>query len=109
MSIPRPGRDQVMLTAPDRARLCNSLACARAGQVAEVIVTYGLLSEPGSPPYHVHGALSREQWGRSYPMRGARGEQSRRVAARYRPALVIIDTTPDRPAPAAPQPSGGRA
>jgi len=88
--------------------LCNTLACVRAGRAAELIVTYGVLSDPGSPPYHVHGALWREQWGRSYPLCGACWEQARQVAARYRPGLVTIDATRDGPAPA-PQPCGGRS
>jgi hypothetical protein len=108
VSIREPGRDQIVLTAPDSARLCNSLACARAGRAAEVIVTYGILNDPGASLYS-RGASWREQWSQSYPLCGACWAQSRQVAVRYRPALVIIGTTQDGPAPAAPKPSGGRA
>jgi hypothetical protein len=100
-----PGYDEVLLTAPDGACLCNSLACVRSGRAAEVIVTYGVLNDPGASPYS-RGALWREQWGMSYPLCSACWEQSRQVAARYWPRLVVIDHTG---APAAPQTSGGRA
>jgi len=108
VSIPRPGHDQIVLTTPRPGLLCNSLACARAGRSAEVIATYGILNDSGASLYSC-GALWRECWGRSYPLCGACWEHSRQVAIRYRPALVITGTTPDGPAPAAPQPSGGRA
>jgi hypothetical protein len=108
VSAARPSRDEVMLSAPDRGQLCNSLGCARAGRAAEVIVTYGVLNDPGASP-HTRGALWRECWGRSYPLCGACWEHCRQVVVRHRAALVVTDTTPDRPAPAAPQPSGGRA
>ena len=45
MSIPAPGHDEVVLTAPGGSSLCNSRACAQAGRLAEVIVTYGVLNE----------------------------------------------------------------
>jgi len=50
----RPGHDQIVLTTPDGAVLCNSLACARAGRAAELIVTYGVLNDPGAS-YHDRG------------------------------------------------------
>jgi hypothetical protein len=100
-----PGYDEVLLTAPDGACLCNSLACVRAGRAAEVIVTYGTLNDPGASLYS-RGALWREQWGMSSPLCGPCWEQSRQVAVKYRPGLVVIDAT----SPAAgPQTSGGRA
>ena len=36
-----PGHDAVMLTSPAGSPFCNSLACRRAGRLAEVIVTFG--------------------------------------------------------------------
>ena len=51
MRIPRPGCDGIMLTTPDGTALCNSLACARAGRAAEVVVTYGTLNDPGASLY----------------------------------------------------------
>ena len=108
MSAAHPGCDEVVLAAPDSGPLCNSLACARAGTLAEVMVTYGVLNDRDASLY-ARGALWRECWGRSYPLCGACWEHSRQVAAGYRPVRVIIDATQDGPAPAAPQPSGGRA
>jgi hypothetical protein len=105
VSIPEPGYDEVVLTAPDGTALCNSLACTRAGQAAEVVVTYGVLNDPGSSLYS-RGALWRECWGMCYALYGACWESSRQVALKYRPRLVGIDATG---AAAAPKPSGGRA
>jgi hypothetical protein len=79
VSIPSPRRDQVVLTDPGGARLCNSLACTQAGTLAEVIVTYGVLNDPGASLY-ARGALWRECWSRSYPLYGGCWMQSRQVA-----------------------------
>jgi len=100
-----PGYDQVVLTAPDTGRLCNSRGCADAGKLAEVIVTYGVLNDPGASLY-ARGALWRESWHKPLPMCGACWESSRQVAVKYRPGLVVIDTTGG---PAAAESSGGRA
>jgi hypothetical protein len=108
VSFPRPGRDEVVLTDPDGVTACNRLGCARAGTLAEVIVTYGVLNDPDAGYYH-SGALWRESWHKPVPMCGGCWQSSRQVAEKRRPALVVIDTTLDGPAPAAPQPSGGRA
>jgi hypothetical protein len=102
-----PGYDEVVLTAPDGSRLCNSLACARAGTLAEVVVAYGVLNDPGASLYS-RGALWREQWGMSYPLCGACWEQSRQVAVKYRPGLVVIDRIGTAGPAAAAQTSGGR-
>jgi hypothetical protein len=99
-----PGHDEVVLTAPQGAWLCHSLACAQAGRAAEVVVTFGVLNDPGASPYS-REALWRECWHTPVPMCGACWQRSRQVAARYRPRLVVIDATR---APAAPQASGGR-
>jgi len=103
-----PGYDEVVLTAPDGAQVCNSLACARAGTLAEVIVTYGVLNDPGASIY-ARGALWRESWHTPVPMCGACWDSSRQVAAGYRPGLVVMDATRGGPAPDAAQASGGRA
>lgn len=105
MTIPDPGYDEVVLTAPASPRPCNSRGCAQAGTLAEVIVTYGVLNDPGAS-YHARGALWRESWGVPVPMCAACWDSSRQVAARYRPGLAVIDATGW---PAAPQTSGGRA
>jgi hypothetical protein len=96
-----PGRDEIILTTPDGATLCNSLACARAGQAAQVIATYGTLNDPGAG-YHDRSALWRDCWGQSCPLCGTCWEQNRQVAAKYRPGLVVIDNRP-----AAAPPTGG--
>jgi hypothetical protein len=100
-----PGHDQIILTAPDAARLCSSRGCAGAGTLAGVVVTFGILSDPGESLYS-REALWKEAWHQPYPMCGACWESCRQVAARYRPRLAVIDATR---APAAPQTSGGRA
>jgi len=100
-----PGYDEVVLTAPDGSRLCNSRACAEAGQRAEVIVTYGVLNDPAAG-YHSRGALWRESWHQPIPMCATCWDSSRQVAVKYRPGLVVIDATGTA---AAPQSSGGRA
>ena len=104
MTIPAPGYDEVILTIPDSARPCNSLACARAGRAAGVVVTFGVLNDPGAG-YHDRGALWRESWHKPVPMCGACWDSSRQVAVRYRPGLTVIDHT--GPAAAA-QTCGGR-
>jgi hypothetical protein len=53
-----PGYDEVVLTAPDGSRLCNSRGCAQAGRLAEMIVTYGVLNDPAAG-YHHRRALWR--------------------------------------------------
>jgi hypothetical protein len=103
-----PGYDEIVLTAPDSPRPCNSRACARAGKLAEVIVTCGVLNDPGAG-YHAGGALWRESWGRPVPMCAACWDSSRQVAVKYRPGLVVIDATADGPAASAVQSAGGRA
>jgi hypothetical protein len=100
-----PGYDEVILTAADGARLCNSRGCADAGTLAEVIVTFGVLNDPGAG-YHDRRALWRESWGMPVPMCGGCWDSSRQVAVKYRPGLVVIDASG---APAAAKPSGGRA
>jgi hypothetical protein len=103
VTVSYPGHDEVILATPDSPRPCNSLGCAQAGRLAEVIVTYGVLNDPGAG-YHDRGALWRECWGQSCPLCGTCWEQNRQVAAKYRPGLVVIDNRP-----AAVPPTGGRA
>ena len=99
-----PGRDEIVVTTPDGATLCHSLGCRRAGRAAQVIATFGTLNDPGAG-YHDRGALWREQWGRGYPLCGTCWEQTRQVAATYRPRLVVIDASQV----AAPPVAGGPA
>jgi hypothetical protein len=95
-----PGHDEVILTTPPARQLCNSLACARAGQLADVIVTYGVLSDPGASPF-TRQALWRESWGKPIPMCATCWDSACQVAIRYRPRLTIRDATREAPTPAA--------
>jgi hypothetical protein len=99
----RPGHDEVVLTRPDSAALCNSRGCAQAGTLARVVVTFGTLNDPGASLYS-REALWRESWHKPVPMCAGCWESARQVAARYRPGLVVIDA-----GPATAQSSGGRA
>jgi hypothetical protein len=103
MTAVAPGRDEIILATPDVATLCNSLGCARAGRAALVLARFGTFNDPGAG-YHDRGALWRECWRQTYPLCGTCWEQTRQVAVKYRPGLVVIDT---RPATA--PPTGGRA
>ena len=103
MTASYPGHDEVILTTPGSPRPCNSLGCARAGRLAEVIVTYGVLNDPGAG-YHDRGALWRESWHQPIPMCPNCWDSSRQVALKYRPGLVVIDARP-----AATPPAGGPA
>lgn len=84
--------------------MCNSLACARAGRAAEVVVTYGTLNDPGASLY-ARTALWRETWHTPVPMCGGCWDSSRQVAVKYRTGLVVIHAT----SPAAAETCGGRA
>jgi hypothetical protein len=99
-----PGYDEIVLSAPDGSRLCNSRGCAEAGRLAEMIVTFGVLSDPCAG-YHHRGALWRESWHKAVPGCGACWDSARQVAIRYRPRLAV--TGASGPAAAA-QSSGGR-
>jgi hypothetical protein len=99
VTVPHPGYDEIILTAPGDGRLCGSLACTRAGRAADVIVTYGVLADPGFR-INDRSALWPECWGVSYPGCADCWKASRQVAVKYRPGLVIRDLS----APATPQP-----
>jgi hypothetical protein len=92
VTVPDPGYDEVVLASPASSHRCNSRGCAVAGVLAEVIVTYGVLAGPGASP-HDRAALWPESWGRSVPMCARCWEQTRQVAVKYRPGLVIRDHT----------------
>jgi len=81
----RPGIDEIILTTSASPRLCHSRACSRAGRLAQVIVSYGVLAGPG--------ARWPESWGRSCPMCATCWDDTRQVAVKYRPRLVICDIT----------------
>lgn len=103
MTTSYPGHDEIILTTPERPRPCNSLACARAGRLAAVIMTCGVLNDPAAS-YHARGALWRESWHQPIPLCTGCWDSSGQVAAKYRPGLVVIDARP-----VAARPTGGRA
>jgi hypothetical protein len=67
--------------------LCNSLEHRRGHVRADVVVAFGRLGS------HGRDAVFVGCWGRSYPMCSQCWDDTRRVAQRHRPALVIHDTT----------------
>ena len=114
MSVLEPGHDEIILTAPVSGQLCNSRACASAGRVAEVVVTYGVLADRGGWAGD-RRALWPESWGRSVPMCAGCWEQTRPLVVEWRPGLVIRDLAgaPAAAPPAAqgqamPDPAAGR-
>jgi hypothetical protein len=104
----RPGYDEVVLTTPDAPGLCYSRGCADHGTLATLIVTYGVLSDPGAS-MHSRDSLWPTSWGTSVPMCAACWDLTRQVVVKYRPGLVVTDITRDSPAPVAGQTSGSRA
>jgi hypothetical protein len=89
-----PGYDEIMLTVAD-GQLCNSRACAQAGHAAAVVASFGVLADPGASR-HSRSALWPDLWGRPVPFCGACWEDTRQVAARYRPGLTVRDTASAR-------------
>ena len=85
MSAARPGRDEITLAIPDGRRLCSDRAHRDLGRLADVIVTFGQLGDPHVP----RECLWRECWGRCYPMCSACWVNTRQVAQKARPSLVI--------------------
>ena len=87
---PRPGPDQIVLSAPDAGELCSSLEHRRAGRPAQVVVTLG----PMGTADHYRAALWLECWGKSYPMCGPCWDATRQVAQAHRPSLTSTGTAP---------------
>ncbi len=86
---PRPGPDEIVLSAPAAGEVCSSLQHRRAGRPAQVVVTLGQM---GTADQH-HEALWLEAWGKSYPVCGPCWDATRQVAQARRPNLVITGTT----------------
>lgn len=86
---PAPGRDEIIVAAPDSRTLCHSRDHTRLGCLAEVVVTFG---EMGTTAWD-KDALWPDSWGRSYPMCGECFDTTRQIAQHARPGLVITDTT----------------
>jgi len=114
VSVPEPGHDEIILTAPAGGQLCNSRACASAGRVAELVVTYGVLADRGGWAGD-RRELWPDAWGRSVPMCTGCWEQTRALVIECRPGLVIRDLAgapaaapPATEGQAAPDPAAGR-
>ena len=88
---PKPGPDEIALSAPAAGDLCHSLEHLRAGRPAQVRVTFGELGTRYADD------LWPECWHHSYPMCGPCWRATRQAAVRRRPALVIRG--PTSPAP----------
>jgi hypothetical protein len=82
-AAPKPGRDEITLSAPAAGDLCHSLEHLRAGRAAQVRVTFGELGTLFADD------LWPECWYRSYPMCGACWQAAHQAAGRRRPALVV--------------------
>ena len=82
---PKPGPDEIALSAPADGENCHSLEHLRAGQAAEVRVTFGQLGT------RYADELWPECWHRSYLMCGPCWQATWQAAARRRPGLVICD------------------
>jgi len=87
---PKPGPDEIALSAPAAGDLCHSLEHLRAGRAAQVRVTFGELGTLFADD------LWPECWHRSYPMCGPCWRATRKAAARRRPALVVRGTAGPR-------------
>src|SRR5579863_4992916 len=82
---PKPGPDEIALSAPAAGDLCHSLEHLRAGQAAEVRVTFGQLGTRHADE------LWPECWHRSYLMCVPCWQATWQAAAERRPGLVICD------------------
>jgi hypothetical protein len=103
VSIPEPGYDEIVLTAPPSPRPCNSRGCAVRGRLADVIVVNRILTDRGFR-MNDRNALWPDCWGRRIPIRCGCWDPTRLVAVNYRPGLVIRDlravaSLPDRGRP----------
>lgn len=96
-----PDRDEIVLATSQGRHLCNSRTHRKAGRLAEVIVTFGVLADPGSPA-HSRNALWPDTWHKSYPMCTECWQLTEEVAAGRRPGLSIRDTTQPAPATSSP-------
>ncbi len=91
--VPVPGRDEIVLTAPDARALCQDREHRGAGRPARVIVSFGRLAGPAASACGA-GSLWPECWGRSFAMCAECWERTRRLAAAARPCLAIRDARP---------------
>lgn len=92
----QPERDQITLTSPRGRHLCNSREHREAARLADVIVTFGTLANPGSTAFSPD-ALWPECWGVAYPMCSECWEVTHTVAAARHPALAVRDLTAQTP------------
>jgi len=99
VTLQLPGRDEITLTTPRGRHLCNDRAHREAGRLAELIVTFGILADPGSDAFSP-GALWIECWGHAYPLCAECWERTRQIAIARRPTLIIRDLTSPASPPA---------
>lgn len=85
---PVPGHDEIVVSAAASRCLCNDMAHARLGCLADVIVTFGELGT------RWRDALWPESWGRTYAMCHECWNNTRRIAGNHRPGLVIREAKP---------------
>jgi hypothetical protein len=85
---PRPGRDEITLTAAEGQVLCFVQGHRDAGRPAVAVVVFGDLGTgPGNGPW-------RQVWGASLPMCADCWNLTRTVVTYRRPGLVIHDRRP---------------
>jgi len=84
---PRPGANEIVLSAADDKQLCNTLQHTKLGCLAEVVATFGELGVKWQ-----RNALWQDSWGRSYPLCSECWDTMRQIAQSRRPGLVITDT-----------------
>ena len=89
MTASRPGHDEITLAVAEGRHLCNDRQHRTLGKLADVVVIFGQFGIPGTP----RDAFWPECWGHSYPMCAPCWENTRQVAQKARPNLVIRDTT----------------
>lgn len=88
----QPGHDEITVTAPADHTLCHSLQHARAGCLADVVVTFLELGTRWQ-----RDALWQDSWGRSFAMCSECWDTTRQVAENARPGLVVTDTRKGAP------------
>ena len=91
IEAPRPGPDEIAVSAPADGGVCHSLEHARLGVLAEVVATFGQMGTRWS-----RDALWEEAWGRFYPMCGECWDATRQVAQGARPGLTVIMSAVNR-------------
>jgi hypothetical protein len=90
VSLPRAGRDEIVLSMPERECPCFLPDHVIVGWRTEFIVTFGQLGTPGVD------AMWPQCWGRSYAMCRYCTDQAIELVKKVRTSLVVRDLTPPR-------------